>query len=277
MLKKLRVVGLAAAVIVLTLGLGACAGSPSPGGKSTEAAPVYTPETKVKKAYQVLNDGMYVLEGVVRIEDGQLADCDIEEMNTMLVWGNFASNKITKDEMAMLGEDNTLTALFKADGTAIPTQFAKYVQVGDIILTASADANGQILYSSEKTGEIISYLNKSEDNIAWFFMEMRFGNYWLLKKLDKSYEKYEIAAFFQDVPGATLEKNKSQNKKFCKHWDNWVPNIYRIETFFKANGFIPGNFKQGADGQWAVADVLTGATIAGFERYTGILYKANNK
>jgi hypothetical protein len=220
---------------------------------------------------------MYVLEGVVRTEDGQLADCDIEEINTMLVWGNFASNKITKDEMAKLGEDNMFTALFKGHGIAVPTQFAKYVQVGDIVFTASADANGQIIYTSDKTGELVSYFTKSEDNIALFFKEMRFGNYWLLKKVDKSYEKFEIASFFQDVPGAALGKNKSQNKKYCKHWDNWVPNIYKIETFFKTNGFIPGNFKQGPDGMWAVADVVTGATIAGFEGYAGILYKANSK
>ena len=277
MAKKLRIALFATAMIVLIIGLAACAGSPAPAAKTTAEPAVYKPETLVKKAYQVLNDGMYVLEGVVRTEDGQLADCDIEEMNTMLVWGNFASNKITKDEMAKLGEDNTFTALFKGQGTAIPTQFAKYVQVGDIVFTASADANGQIIYSSEKTGEVVSYFTKSEANIAWFFMEMRFGNYWLLKKVDKSYEKFEIAAFFQDVPGATLEKNKSQNKKYCKHWDNWVPNIYKIETFFKTNGFIPGNFRQGANGQWAVADVITGATIAEFDGYAGILYKANNK
>ncbi|PKL06615.1 MAG: hypothetical protein CVV53_03335 [Spirochaetae bacterium HGW-Spirochaetae-9] len=277
MARKMRIVLLSAAMTVLMLSLAACAGSPAPEAKSKAGPAAYVPETKVKKAYQVLNDGMYVLEGVVRTEDGQLADCDIEEMNTMLVWGNFASNKITKDEMAKLGEDNTFTALFKGHGTAVPTQFAKYVQVGDVVFTAGADANGQIIYTSEKTGEVVSHFAKSEENIAWFFMEMRFGNYWLLKKVDKSYEKFEIAAFFQDMPGATLEKNKSQNKKYCKHWDNWVPNIYKIETFFKTNGFIPGNFRQGADGQWAVADVITGATITEFDGYAGILYKANSK
>jgi hypothetical protein len=277
MTKKLRIVFLAIATIVFTLGLTACAGAPAPIDKSKSEPAVYKPETKVKKAYQVLSDGMYVLEGVVRIEDGQVADCDIEEINTMLVWGNFALNKITKDEMAKLGEDNTFTALFKGQGTAVPTQFAKYVQVGDTVFTAGADANGQIVYTSEKTGEVVSYFVKNEENMALFFKEMRFGNYWLLKKVDKSYEKFDIASFFQDVPGATLEKNKSQNKKYCKHWDNWVPNIYKIETFFKTNGFIPGNIKLGADGVWAVADVVTGATIKGFEAYAGILYKANSK
>jgi hypothetical protein len=274
---KLRIALRAIAAAGLVASLAACAGAPATVDKSKTELTVYKPETKVKKAYQVLNDGMYVLEGVVRTEDGQLADCDIEEINTMLVWGNFASNKITKDEMAKLGEDNMFTALFKGHGTAVPTQFAKYVQVGDIIFTASADANGQIIYTSDKTGEVIAYFTKSEDNIALFFKEMRFGNYWLLKKVDKGYEKFEIASFFQDVPGATLEKNKSQNKKYCKHWDNWVPNIVKIETFFKTNGFIPGNFKQGSDGTWAVADVVTGATIAEFEGYAGILYKANSK
>lgn len=61
------------------------------------------------------------------------------------------------------------------------------------------------------------------------------------------------------------------------HWADWNSNINKIESFFKRNGFIPGNFKQGSDQVWAVADAVTGATIAEFEGYAGILYKAYNK
>ena len=152
--------------------------------------------------------------------------------------------------------DASLPAKTSGSGTAVSTQFAKYVQVRDIVFTASADVGGQIIYTSEKTGEIVSYFAKSEENIALFFKEMRFGNYWLLKKVDKS---------------------KSQNKKYRKQWDNCVPNIYKIETFFKTHDFVPGNFKQDSNGMWAVADVVTGATIAGFEEYAKILYKADRK
>lgn len=117
----------------------------------------------------------------------------------------------------------------------------------------------------------------NEDNIAWFFREMRAGNYWLLKEVGNGYEKVDIAAFFKDVPGAALAKGKSQNKKFRIHWDQWVPNIYKIEGFFKKNGFIPGKFSQDKKGIWSVADVVTGATITEFSEYAGVLYKAFNK
>ena len=275
--KRLRNVILAITVIAIVIGLAACAGGPTVnkwGGELT----VDNSGTKVKKAYQVLNEGMYVLEGAVRLEDGQLVDCDIEEINTMLVWGNFSQNRINQDEISnLIGEQNVQTGLFKGLGIAAPTQFAKYVQVGDVVFTASSDANGLITYGSDTTGEVVSYLKKSEDNIAWFFKEMRAGHYWLLKNDKNSFEKVDIVSFFQDVPGASLEKGKSQNKKYSKHWADWLPNIYTIEGFFKRNGFIPGNFKQGPDKVWAIADTVTGATIAEFEGYAGILYKAYNK
>ncbi|HWR11198.1 MAG TPA: hypothetical protein VN445_05220 [Rectinemataceae bacterium] len=257
---------LAIAAIGLIIGLTAGAGAPVPVDKPKAELVAHVPETKVKKAYRVLNDGMYVLEGVVRTEDGQLADRDIEKINTMLVWGNFSSNNITKDEMAKLGENNMFTALLKGHETVVPTQFAKYVQIGDIIFTASADTNGQIIYTSDTTGEVVSYFTKSEDNIA-FFQGNAFRESLAAQKGRKGYEKFEIASFFQDAPGAALEKNKCQNKKYCRHWDNRVPNICGIKGFFKTNGFIPGNFKEDSDGTWAVADVVTGATIAELERY----------
>jgi len=265
------------AAAALIVGLASCAVSPPAnkwGGEIVEDKS----GTKVKKAYQVLNEGMYVLEGVVRIEDSRVADCDIEEMNTMLVWGNFSQNGISQDEIAkLIGVHNVQEALFKGHDAAVPTQFAKYVQVGDIVFTASSDTKGFLTYSSEKTGEMVSYLAKSEENMAWFFKQMRAGNYWLLKSVDKSFEKVDIAAFFQDAKGAPLAKGMSQNKKYSGHWAGWLPNITRIETFFKINGFLPGTFKQDANQVWAVADVVTGATIAEFEGYAGILYKAYNK
>jgi hypothetical protein len=236
-----------------------------------------TSVTQVKKAYQTLNDGFYVVEGTVRLEDGEVVDCDIEEINTPIFWGNFSQNKITKEEAAQFSEDNVYTALFDFHGAAAPTKFAKYVQVGGVVFTAGTNEKGYILYSSNQTGEIVPYLDMSEDNIAWFFKEMRAGNFWLLKEVANGYEKVDIAAFFKDVPGAPISKGKSQNKKFRVHWDQWVPNIYKIEGFFKKNGFIPGTFSQDKKGVWSVADVVTGATITEFSEYAGVLYKAFNK
>lgn len=179
------------AAIALAVGLVACAGGPAV-NKWGGALSADNSGTKVKKAYQVLNEGLYVLEGSVRLEDGQMVDCDIEEINTMLMWGNFSQNRISEDEITkLLGEHNVQTGLFKGHGAAAPTQFAKYVQVGDIVFTANSDANGLITYGSAKTGEVVSYLEKSEDNIAWFFKEMRAGHYWLLKN-DKEVMKKSI-------------------------------------------------------------------------------------
>jgi len=236
-----------------------------------------TPAAQVKKAYQALNEGYYVAEGAVRLEGGQVVDCDIEEMNTMLFWGNCTQNKITKEELAQLGDDNIFTAMFDFHGEKTPTKFAKYVQVGDIVFTAGTKPDGYILYASPQTGNILAYFDKSEANMAWFFDQMRAGNYWLLRKVGTRYEKFDIAAFYKDVPGAPIAKGKSQNKKVRQHWDQWVPNIHKIEIFFKRNGFVPGEFSQNKDGVWMVADAVTGATITEFKEYAGVLYKAYNK
>ena len=87
----------------------------------------------------------------------------------------------------------------------------------------------------------------------------------------------DLTSFYQDAIGGKLEKGKSQNKKNSKHWEGWLLNINKIENFFVKNSFIKGEFRQNADGVWSVADAVSGATIAEFGEYAGILYKAYNK
>ncbi|MDB9822631.1 hypothetical protein OAC89_02925 [Deltaproteobacteria bacterium] len=247
-------------------------------GQTTEAKAEANPETKTKKAYQTLNEGIYVLEGTVTMAGDRVTACDIVEINTMLMWGNVSNNTITKEEIAKLGDDNIQPALFQGHGgDPVDTRFAKYVQVGDVIFTAGVESKGLIFYTSDKTGEVISYFEKSEDNIAWYIEQMRAGNYWLLKKTGDSFEKLDLASFYRDATGEKLEKGKSQNKKSSKHWEGWLPNIKKIENFFVKNGFIEGEFNQDANGVWAVADAVSGATIAEFGGYAGILYKAYKK
>ncbi len=233
--------------------------------------------TQVKRSYTLLNEGYYIAEGVVRVENGIVVDCTIDEMNTMLFWGNFSQDGITKDEIAKYGDDNIYTAMFDFHGAKTATKFAKYVQVGDTVFYAGTKPDGYILYTSDSTGELLSFFNKSDDHMGWFFQEMRAGHFWLLKKTAAGFEKFEIGSFFKDVPGVALEKGKSQNKKYRFHWKEWEPNIYKIENFIKRNGFVKGDFTQRKDNVWLIADAVTGATILEFKEYTGTLYKAYNK
>jgi hypothetical protein len=265
-------------VIYMMIAMAVCVNLAACSAQKTESRAGVTPETRTKKAYQILNEGMYVLEGDVTMAGDRISSCDIKEFNTMLMWGNVSNNSITKEEIAKLGDDNILTALFKGHGAdPAETRFAKHVQVGDVIFTAGVDSNGLMSYTSDKTGDVISYFEKSEDNIAWYIEQMSAGNYWLLKKAGDGFKKLDLASFYRDSTGSKLEKGKSQNKKSSKHWEGWLPNIRKIENFFVENGFIEGEFKQDADGVWAVADAVTGATIAEFRGYAGILYKAYQK
>jgi hypothetical protein len=156
-------------------------------------------ESKIKKAYQILNDGMFVLEGTVTMSGDRIISCDINEFNAMVIWGKFSNNNITKEEITKLGENNIQTALFQDNvGGPADTRFAKYTQVGDVIFTAGVDSKGFIDYTSEKTGNVISYFEKSEENIAWYIDQMRAGNYWFLIKTGDSFEKLDLASFYED-------------------------------------------------------------------------------
>jgi hypothetical protein len=234
-------------------------------------------EIKTKTACQIPASDA-VLEGSVTIEGDRIISCEVDEFNTMLIWGNFSYNNITKEEITKLGDDNIQTALFKDISRGqVDTRFAKYVQVGDVILTAGVDSKGFIFYTSYKTGNVISYFEKSEDNIAWYIKQISSGNFWILKKTGDGFEKLDLASFYQDNKGDKLEKGKSQNKRWIKHWEGYLPNITKIENFFIKNGFIEGEFKQRTDGVWAIADAVTGATIEAFGGYAGVLYKAYKK
>jgi len=261
-------------VLAVCFGLAACSGGKTENGIETslEAGT----QTITKKAYAIFPGGIYVLEGVVTMESDKVMNCDISEINTMIFWGN-VSRALTSEEAVMLGEDNIQSALARGHRGPEDARFAKYVQVGDVVFTANADSEGYISYTSDKTGDVVSYFDKSEDNIAWYVGQMYAGNYWLLKKAEDGYEKIDIASFYQDAAGSRLEKGESQNKKIRKHWEGWLPNIEKIESFFMKNGFIDGDFKKGEDGVWAVADAVSGATINQFEGYAGVLYEAYKK
>jgi hypothetical protein len=265
-------------VIYMMTVLAVCSGPLAYSGQATEVKAAAGPEIKTKKAYQILNEGLYVLEGDVTLAGEKITACDIIEYNTMLMWGNLSTNAITKEELSKLGDDNVQTALFQGHGGGpAATPFAKYVQVGDVIFTAGVDSKGLIFYTSDKTNNVTSYFEKNEDNIAWYIEQMGAGKYWLLKKKGDGFEKLDLASFYQDAKGGKLEKGKSQNKKNSKHWEGWLPNVTRIENFFVKNGFIEGEFKKNTEGVWSVADAVTGATISEFGGYAGILYKAFKK
>jgi len=250
-------------VMAVCICLAACS------GQSIKAkSEVTESEIKIKKAYQILNEGMFVIEGTVTMSGDRIISCDINEINAMVIWGKFSNNNITKEEITKLGENNIQTALSQDNvGAPVDTPFAKYIQVGDVIFTAGVDSKGLIYYTSDKTGNVISYFKKSEDNIAWYIDQMRTGNYWFLIKTGDGFEKLDLASFYEDSTGGKLEKGKSQNKKSSKHWEGYLPNIRKIENFFMKNGFVKGEFKQDSDGVWAVADAVTGATISEFRGY----------
>jgi len=162
---------LAKAVIGIMTVLAVCFVLAAPSGGKTENGIETSLEagtqTITKKAYAIFPGGMYVLEGVVTMEYDKVMDCDISEINTMIMWGN-VSRALTSEEAVMLGEDNIQSALAKRHGRSADARFAKYVQVGDVVFTADTDSEGYILYTSGKNGDVVFYFDKTEDNIGTY-------------------------------------------------------------------------------------------------------------
>lgn len=261
MKKTLKVVMAVVIVFALCVSLAACAGKGS-----------------TKKAYKVINDGKYVLEGTVVMEGDKLVDCNIDEYYSPIMWGNLTENRISEGELFLLDESNIFTALYQGWEGVADTQYAKYIKIGDKIFTAGADANGYIIYSSDGIDDIIKYFNSSDANMAWYLKEMRAGNYWVMKKLvSGNYETFAISAFTHDYAGGIIAKGLSQSKRVSLFWEGWMPNIQKIEDFFINNGLIAGTIGVNADGVGTVADAVTGATITEFPEYAAILYEAAGK
>lgn len=260
MKKTIRIVLAIFILFALSLSLVACAGG------------------STKKAYKVLNDGKYILEGTVVMEGDKLVDCNIDEYNSPLIWANLTENRISEGEHFLLDESNIFTALYKGWEGDVETQFAKYVKIGDKIFTAGADSAGLIIYSADGIENMIEYFNGNDANMAWYLKEMRAGNYWVMKKLvSGNYETFAITSFTRDFAGGIIAKGLSQSKRVSLFWDGWMPNIQKIEDFFIANGLITGAIGVNSDGVGTVADAVSGATITEFPEYAAILYEAAGK
>ncbi|KPU44346.1 hypothetical protein OXPF_25160 [Oxobacter pfennigii] len=275
-MKKMRLFILAIVLMAICLGIAGCSQgtAPAPSDKptSTEA------KTVDKYAYHTHNNGYYTVEGKVTLQGDKIVAAQIDELNSPISWGQFSQNKITDQEKAALGDENILTGLAQLHGDPAENQFAKYIQVGDVVFTAVLKPDGFVTYSAEGIDDIVKYFDTDEANIGWYFEQMRAGNYWILKKSGDSFEKVDISRFTTKANGKDpLAKGESQSKRLCQHWDNWMPNIKKTEDFFLKHGVIEGEIKQTSDGAWAVADTVSGATATEFPNYLGILYDAYKK
>lgn len=165
---------------------------------------------------------------------------------------------------AMLDEETAAAlegATILSGETAYPASFS----LNGIVWNGAADENGGIVYTASIGGETVDLLTYActDEGGAWYFASEE------AELLDAS-----------GNPAATVTVG---TKASINHGEDFWPselkfsgNIAKIAEYLTAYGadFAAEDVVKGEDGVWAVADVSTGATLAGTPNYLTIAQAA---
>ncbi len=169
---------------------------------------------------------------------------------------------LDEDTAAALGDD--VIALESGS-------YPMYFEVGGIQWTGAADENGGITYTAEIDGEevdFLSYVSTAEGG-AWYHDNMADGAVLLTADGEEA---------------ATVEiGTKASINHGVDFWPSSITfpgNLELIKNYVYDNGvnydYAPDgdDMVQNEDGQWVVADVVTGATLAGTPNYLNLVKEA---
>ena len=210
--------------------------------------------------------GVYANEGespdslirvTLTLEDGVIVQADIDEKLIPVAKGGAAGwAELTDDTAALLGD-----AVIEANEKKYPAQLT----LGDITWTGEAEAELGVSYTAEINGEameLMAYIVTPEGG-DWYFAQTE--------------------AALLDAEGAQAATVEVNTKEGIGHGEDFWPselkfsgNIQALEAYLVANGvdYDLSDVAQGEDGVWAVADTVTGATLAGTPNYLRIAQEA---
>lgn len=169
---------------------------------------------------------------------------------------------LDEDTVSALGDD--VIALESAT-------YPMYFEVGGVQWTGAEDGNGGIAYTAEIDGEevdFLSYVSTAEGG-AWYHDSMGDGAALLTADGEEA---------------ATVEiGTKASINHGVDFWPSSITfpgNLELIKNYVYDNGvnydYAPDgdDIAQNEDGQWVVADVVTGATLAGTPNYLNLVKEA---
>lgn len=203
--------------------------------------------------------GIYSMEGehadsLIRMtltcEDGAVTAAQIDEKLIPATVGGAAGWAVLSEETAALLGD----AVIDANGTKYPASFA----LDGVTFTGAADESYGVAYTGAVNGADVALMDYicTDEGGAWYF----------------ACEQAELL----DATGACVATAEIGTKESIGHGVGFWPseikypgNIERICAFLVANGvgYEGDAIAMGEDGAWAVADVTTGATLAGAPNY----------
>lgn len=218
-------------------------------------------ETSTGVAYGVYaNEGEHpdsLIRVALTLEDGAVTGAEIDEMLIPVAMGGAAGwGELTEETAALLGD-----AVIEANDKKYPAQFT----LGDVTWTGAADEALGVAYTAEIEGETVVLMD---------YIVTPEGGDW--------YSAQTEAALL-NAAGEAVATVAMNTKEGIGHGEDFWPsdlkysgNIQALEAYLAANGvdYDLSTAAQGEDGVWAVADTVTGATLAGTTNYLRIAQEA---
>ena len=166
--------------------------------------------------------------------------------------------ELEEDTAAKLGD-----AVLEANNKKYPASF----ELGGVVFTGAASDNG-LVYTGEVNGETVNLMDYicTDEGGAWYYEN---GTAKLLDAQGEAVAEIEIGT-------------KASIQHGVAFWPSDIKfpgNIERIQNYLTENGvnYSEDQIVKGDDGVWNVADVTTGATLAGTKNYLLIAQRAYDK
>ena len=206
--------------------------------------------------------GVYSAEGehpdslirvTLTVEDGVITAAKMDDKLIPVAIGGAAGwAELNEETAAALGD-----AVISANGKTYPAS----ISLGDIVWQAVEDEAAGVAYTAEIDGEQVELMAYActDEGGAWYYEQQ--------------------TAQFLSADGDVVAEIELGTKESIGHGVGFWPseitfpgNIANIEAFIVANGaeYDESTVAMGEDGAWAVADVTTGATLAGTPNYLRI-------
>ena len=213
--------------------------------------------------------GVYCQEGespdsLIRVtltcEDGKVTAAQIDEKLIPVSRGGAEGwAELTEETKAVLGE-----AVLEVNGKAYPQRFV----LEGVTFSGAADEQGSVTYTGDVNGQetaLMDYICTDEGG-AWYF----------------ACEMAELLGADGAVVAEVAIGTKASIGHGVAFWPSELKfpgNIERICAYLVEHGtaYEAADFAKGEDGAWMVADVTTGATLAGTPNYLLLAKEAYEK
>ena len=211
-------------------------------------------------AYGVYNLGNEQPDSLIRVT----LDCDGEKVTGAQIDEKLIPYSASGAEGWAELDDETAAKLGDAVLTVGEKKYPQSFELGGVTFTGAAEESG-IAYTGEVNGESVNLMDYicTDEGGAWYYES---NPATLLNAQGEAAAEVEIGT------KASIEHGVA----FWPSDIKFPGNIERIENYLTENGvnYTEDQIAKGEDGVWAVADVTTGATLAGTKNYLLIAQRA---